>query len=173
MNKRLIRGSAVLLNVITVILIGLFVFVVWYPRHESIKLKKNFNASVQAAEKLYEAAKTFYIERGGWPSAMAELKVTLDAKPVSSWEIANKIYSCELSYGRGDKNRNEIKCSPIGKYASVLSYHVVLSGNNLHQRYCEAVKTNEKANQMCREIGGVFSHNRAGGASLSIYVIQR
>ena len=173
MNKKSVRGSAVLLNVITVILIGVFVFVLWYPRHETIKLKKNFNAAIQAAEKVYEAAKTYYIEKNVWPSAMAELKVPVDAKAVSSWEISNKKFSCELAYGRGDQSRNEIKCSPIGKYASVLSYHIVLSGNSLHQRYCEAAKTNERANQMCKEIGGVFSHNRAGGVVLSIYIIQR
>lgn len=172
MNKKSVRGSAVLLNVVTVILIGVFIFVLWYPRHETIKLKKNFNAAVYAADRIYEAAKTYYIEKHTWPSAMAELNVSLDAQPVSSWEIANKKYSCELAYGRGDQNRNEIKCVPIGKYASVLSYHIILSGNNLRQRYCEAVKTNDKANQMCKEIGGVFSHNRAGGSVVSIYVVQ-
>ncbi len=173
MNKKAVRGSAVLLNIITVILVGVLLFVLWYPRHEQRKLTKNFNAAIQAAEKLYDLSKTFYIEHNRWPSAMSELKNSLDAKPVSAWEIANKVYSCELAYGRGDQSRNEIKCSPIGKYASVLSYQIVLSDANLHKRYCQAVKTNPKANEMCKKVGGVFSHNKAGGVVSSIYVVQR
>ena len=174
MKKNYTRGSAVLLNIITVVLLLVFVWVLGYPKYEQAKLKKNFNAAINAGEALYNAAQTFYIEHRTWPSAVTDLRVNLDAKRVSDWEIANKIYSCELSYGRGDRTRNDIQCAPIGKYASALKYQVVLAGNALHKRFCRALKTNQKANDMCKAIGGTFSHNIAGdGTTISIYVVQR
>ena len=174
MKQNHVRGSAVLLNIVTVLLLLLLVWVVGYPKYEQAKLKKNFSAAVEAGEVLHNAAQTFYIERRVWPSAMSDLQTNLDAKKVSDWEIANKKYSCELSYGQGNRNKNDIVCSPVGKYASALHYQIVLSGNALRKRFCQAIKTNQKANDMCKSIGGVFSHNVAGdGTTISIYVVQR
>lgn len=168
------RGASVMMNIVTVLLLLLFVWVVGYPKYEQAKLKKNFKAAVDAAETLYNAAQTYYIEQHKWPTAVTDLRVNLDAKIVSDWEMASKKFSCELSYGRGISNQNDIVCSPIGKYASVLHYQIVLSGKSLHQRFCRAAKTNQKANDMCKSIGGVFSQNRAGdGTTISVYVVQK
>ncbi|WP_428048580.1 hypothetical protein [Candidatus Avelusimicrobium caledoniensis] len=174
MKTNYVRGSAVLLNIITVLLLLLFAWVVGYPKYEQAKLKKNFKAAIDAGEVLYNAAQTFYIEKHIWPAAVSDLRTNLDAKRISDWEIANKNFSCELSYGQGMRNKNDIRCSPIGKYASALHYQIVLSGNTLHKRFCQAIKTNQKANDMCKAIGGTFSHNMAGdGTTISVYVVNK
>lgn len=174
MKQNYARGSAVLLNIVTVLLLLMLAWVVGYPKYEQAKLKKNFKAAIDAGEVLYNAAQTYYIERRTWPTAMLDLRTNLDAKRVSDWEIANKKFSCELSYGRGERNRNDIRCAPIGKYASALHYQIVLSGNALHKRFCQALKTNQKANDMCKAIGGTFSHNMMGdGTTISVYVVNK
>ena len=168
------RGALSMGNLMTVVMLALLAWVVFYPKYAQAKLRKDFNAAIEAGETIYNAAQRYYIQKGIWPSAMGDLSVNIDAKPVSAWEVASKVYSCQLSYGRGDQKRNEISCSPIGKFASVLSYQIVLADNSLHKRYCRATKTNQKANDLCKEIGGVFSHNVAGSATpTSVYVVQQ
>lgn len=161
-------------NLMTVVMLAILAWVVIYPKYAHAKLKRDFTTAINAGEVVYEEAQRYYIEKGIWPSAMGDLSVNVDAKPVSAWEIANDIYTCQLAYGRGDQKRNEISCAPMGKFASVLSYQIVLADNSLHKRYCQATKTNQKANAMCKEMGGVFSHNVAGKATpTSVYVIER
>lgn len=172
MKNILVRGSVVL-NIITILLLAVMVLAIARPRYEHAKLKRNFTAAMEAGEDLYNAAQTYYIERRMWPAAATDLRPGADAKYISDWVIGNKIFSCEIAYGRGDRNTNDIRCSPMGKYASAVFYQIVLSDRQLNQRFCWAAKVNKEANDMCKEIGGVFSRDVAGRATpLSVYVVK-
>ncbi|MCQ2410860.1 MAG: hypothetical protein MJ053_05205 [Elusimicrobiaceae bacterium] len=165
MKKVFSRGS-VILNVITVLLLVLAAVVIFYPKYEDAKFHKRFAAAVDAGESLYNAAQTFFIRNGSWPVSASDLRGALtEAKLISDWEIGNKIYSCKIEYGRGDRPNNDIQCSPMGKYASAIFYQIMLSGQSFGQRFCWAVKTNAKANAMCKEKGGVFMREIAGRAT--------
>lgn len=167
------RGSVVL-NIITVLLFAGLAVAVGLPRYEQAKFKRNFSAAIQAGEALYNVAQTYYIERGAWPAAVADLRTELPAPRTSDWSVGTKQFSCELAYGRGERATNDIQCAPMGKFSSAIFYQIVLAENRLNQRYCWAVKTNKPANEMCRSIGGFFSHNVAGRATpFSVYTIQQ
>ncbi|MBR4592025.1 MAG: hypothetical protein IKO35_02315 [Elusimicrobiaceae bacterium] len=167
------RGSAIL-NIITILLVAVAMFVIFQPEYARKKMRRNFLAAVRAAEELYNAAQTYYIAHNAWPSAAADIHNRVDAKLISSWEISDGKYSCELAYGRGDKPINDIRCSPVGKYATVMFYQVILSESALNKRFCWAVKTNKEAKEMCQHIGGIFSHEVGGRAvPYAVYLIKQ
>ena len=167
------RGSAVL-NVITLLLVAVAMFAIFQPEYARKKMRKNFLAAVRAGEDLASAAQTYYIANNAWPSAAADIHNRVDAKLISSWEISDGKYSCELAYGRGDKPINDIRCSPVGKYATVMFYQVILSESALDKRFCWAVKTNKEAREMCELIGGTF-YREVGGRSVpfAVYLIRQ
>ena len=158
------RGSVILKAVVALLILA----EAWWllrPYYEHYMLQRAFSSVMRAGDDLYTAAQSYYIEKGTWPSSAFDLRDNLGTgKLVSDWVVGDKIYSCELAYGRGDRTTNNIVCSARGKYSKVLQYQIPLSDKKLNQRYCWALKTNKNANHICKEAGGIFSHAVGGQA---------
>ncbi len=163
--KYISARGAVILNTVAILLILVTVGLFLRPYYEHYMLQKAFSSVMKAGDNLYNAAQTYHIGKGAWPTSASDLRDHLgDAKLVSDWVVGDKIYSCELAYGRGDRTTNNIVCSARGKYSKVLQYQIPLSDKKLNQRYCWALKTNKNANHICKEAGGIFSHAVGGQA---------
>lgn len=174
MSKISARGN-ILFNSIVILLILTAAGLYLRPYYEHYAMQKAFNAVLKGGNDLYSAAQVYYIAKRVWPSSMLDLRDNLgSAKLVSDWVAGDKHYTCEITYGRGDRPTNDMVCSARGRFKKVLLYQLSLSDKKLNKRYCWAPKSNKTANHICVEAGGVFSHAVGGQAKpYRVYQLKR
>ena len=161
MTKISARGTAIF-NIVAALLVLLAVWLFVRPYYEHYKMKKAFSNVMLSGNALYGSAQTYYIKNHRWPTSASDLRDYVGNQLISDWVIGNKVYSCEIAYGRGDHSVSDIQCVSKGKYAKAMLYQLLLSEKQLDSRYCWASKNNKIANKICEEIGGVASHITAG-----------
>ena len=148
-----------LIELLVVVLIIGILAAIAVPQYQKAVLKADIHRGVSLVESLYQAQQAYYLQHGDFAADIDELDISIPKD--SSCEKKTNAYDCD--YGRLYNNSYNIqfqnKPNKNGVSLGDMAYVHYFRDNADYKakagdRYCYAKKDNEKAKDVCQEIGG-------------------